>query len=178
MSLQGGFEWYTSLKQGGKMSVQFVLRNTNMLMSETFDCIIADASGQQQPQVWRKMKIKARQSIAFNFDTCGWEWSQGDFFAILGKDSQAVQRWDLRLNVPGRANQPAMRDRKISALRKRIGELQAKMEKADWDARMMQRRGTNVSMSAIYREHLELKHSYQREILELQYELQQLESSY
>ena len=68
------------------------------------------------------------------------------------------------------------REKRIAALHKTISELQAKIEKADWDARMMQRKGTDVSLHTVYSSHLELKHHYQMQLLQAQNELQQLEN--
>ena len=61
-------------------------------------------------------------------------------------------------------------------MHKTISDLQAKIEKADWDARMMQRKGTDVSLHTVYSSHLELKHHYQMQLLQAQNELQQLEN--
>ena len=67
------------------------------------------------------------------------------------------------------------REKRIAALHKTISELQAKIEKVEWDARMMQRKGTDVSSHMVYSSQLELKHQYQRQLLQAQHELQQLE---
>lgn len=240
MSLKGSFDWFISLHQGGKRAVSFTLTCKNMLMPETFDCAIIDSTGQQPTQIRRGLKLKPNESFVFNYDTCGWDWCQGDFFAILGKKDKIEKHWDLNLKIYGRGECPEChgshrcvkcngtgtirnlhthtisscaicnetgvcqkcyvpvrpgtnlanavyggvqmpnpdmnRQRKIAALQRTISELQAKIEKADWDARIMQRKGTDVSLRTVYSSHLELKHQYQRQLLQAQYELQQLES--
>ena len=241
MSFRGSFDWFTSLHQGGKRAISFTLTCRNMLMPETFDCAIIDSTGHEPSQIRRRIKLKPNASFTFNYDTCGWDWCQGDFFAILGKNDKIVQRWDLNLKiyakgecpechgshrcvkcngngiinnhsthtvekcivcngtgicqrcyVPMRESSPLYttisdganfpnpemsKQRKIATLQKTIADLQAKIEKADWDARMMQRKGTDMSLHTVYNSHLELKHSYQRQLLQAQYELQQLENT-
>ena len=240
MSFRGKFEWFRSLHQGGKKAISFTLTCKNMLMPETFDCAIIDSTGQQPSLIRRNLKLKPNESFTFNFDTCGWDWCQGDFFAILGKNDKIEQKWDLNLKICGRgecpechgshrcvkcngtgiirdanthtisscptcngtgicqkcyvpvrpgttlANEiyndtslpdPAIsKEKRIAALNKTISELQAKIEKADWDARMMQRKGTDISLHMVYSSHLELKHYYQRQLLQAQNELQQIEN--
>lgn len=240
MSFRGSFDWFTSLHQGGKRAISFTLTCKNMLMPETFDCAIIDSTGQRPTQIRRKLKLKTNESFTFNYDTCGWDWCQGDFFAILGKNDKIVQRWDLNLKiyargecpechgshrcvkcngngiinnhnthtiekcsicngtgicqkcyVPIRENSPLYttvldgtnipnpemsKQRKIAALQKTIADLQSKIEKADWDARMMQRRGMDVSLHTVYSSQLELKNMYERQLIQVQHELLQLEN--
>ena len=74
------------------------------------------------------------------------------------------------------SNQEAAKQRKIAALRQRIQELQAKVERADWDERMMKLRGTDLSSRTVYMSQVNLKYQYERQLSELQYKLQQLEN--
>lgn len=106
MRFNGKFEWFTSLHQGGKKAISFTLTCKNMLMPETFDCAIIDSSGQVPPQIRRQLKLKPNDSFTFNYDTCGWDWCQGDFFAILGKNDKIEKRWDLNLKVYERGECP------------------------------------------------------------------------
>ena len=240
MALEGSFNWFNSLRQGGRKAISFTLRNTNILQSETFDCAIVDGTGQLSPQIRRQIKLKPKESFRFDYDTCDWEWCQGDFFAILGKNDKITKRWDLNLNTYGSgecpechgmhkckycngsgmiyhkqihsysqcqicygtgicqtcyvpirqgsnlANQvygnvqtpnPEMnRQRKIEALRCTISDLQSKIGKEEWNQRMMQLKGTDVSSHTVYSSQLELIHRYKRQLIQAQYELQQLES--
>ena len=73
------------------------------------------------------------------------------------------------------SNQEASKQRKIAALRQSIQELQAKIERADWDERMMKLRGTDISSRRVYMSQVNLKFQYERQLSELQYKLQQLE---
>ncbi len=209
-------------------------------MPETFDCAIIDSTGQQPSQIRRRLKLKANESYIFNFDTCGWDWCQGDFFAILGKNDKIKKRWDLNLKVYGRGECPEChgsyrcikcngtgtiknphnhtisscttcngtgicqkcyvpmrsgtnlsnevyngiqmpnpelnRQQRILVLQKTISDLQSKIERADWDARMMQFKGMDISSHIGYSSQLELKHQYERQLIRAQYELQQLEN--
>lgn len=240
MSFRGSFDWYTSLNQGGKKAISFTLTCKNMLMPETFDCAIIDSTRQQPTQIRRRLKLKPNESFTFNYDTCGWNWCQGDAFVILGKNDKIHKRWDLNLKVYGRGECPEChgshrcvkcngtgtirnnynhtisscptcngtgicqkcyvpmragtnlanevyggiqmpnpelsRLRRISALQKTTNDLQSKIEKAEWDARMMQRKGMDVSSHISYSSQLELKHQYERQLTQAQYELQQLEN--
>ena len=106
MSFRGKFEPFTSLRQGGKNTYSFTLTCKNMLMPETFDCAIMDSTGQQPTQFHRHLKLKANESMAFNFDTCGWDWCDGDFFAILDKNERIKQQWDFKPKIYARGECP------------------------------------------------------------------------
>ena len=68
------------------------------------------------------------------------------------------------------------RQRKIDALRRTISDLQSKIEKEEWNQRMWQLKGMDVSAHTAYSSQLELKHMYERQLIQAQYELQQLEN--
>lgn len=241
MGLKGSFTWFVSLHQGGRKAVSFTLTCKNMLKAETFDCAIIDSTGQLPAQIRRQLKLKPNESFTFNYDTCGWEWCQGDFFAILGKNDKIEQRWDLNLKVYARGECPechgshrcikcngagtlsnphthtishctvcggtgvcqecyvpvrtgssmadavygsagtmpnptASRQLKIDALRRTIAELQAKIEKEEWNMRMMQLKDMDVSLRMVYSSQMELKHQYERQLIQARHELQQLEN--
>lgn len=240
MALKGTFSWYNSIQQGGKKAISFTLYCDNLFSSETFDCAIIDSAAQVTPQVRRQISLKAKQSFRFDFDSCGWDWCVGDYFAILGKNDKIEKRWDLNLKIYGRgecpechgthkckycngsgtvnnrhihtispctacngtgvcqtcyvpirqgsnlANQvygnvqmpnPALnRQRKIEALRRTISDLQSKIEKEEWNQRMWQLKGMDVSSHTAYSSQLELKHMYEHQLIQAQYELQQLEN--
>ena len=74
------------------------------------------------------------------------------------------------------SNQEAAKQRKIATLRQRIQELQTKIERADWDERMMKLRGTDISSRRVYMSQVNLKYQYESQLTELQYKLQQLEN--
>lgn len=93
MGLNGQFGWYESLRHGGRKAISFVLHCNNLLRSETFDCAIVDGSGQTEPQIRRGLELRPRQEFRFDYDTCGWDWCAGDYFAILGKNDQVKERW-------------------------------------------------------------------------------------
>lgn len=240
MSFRGTFDWFTSLNQGGKRAISFTLTCKNMFMPETFDCAIIDSTGQQPTQIRRQLKLKANQSFIFNYDTCGWNWCQGDYFAILGKNDKIKKRWDLKLKIYGRGecpechgshrcvkcngtgtiqnrhthtieacstcngtgicqkcyvplrsgtnlanevygnvqipNSDLSRQRKIEALRSTIADLQSKIEKEEWNQRMWQLKGLDVSARTAYSSQINLKYQYERQLLQAQSELRQLES--
>lgn len=69
MSLKGSFNLYAPQRLGGLIKLwQFVLKNTNMVFSETVDVMLCDCYG-QNPFYFRNVKLKAGQSVAFNLDT-------------------------------------------------------------------------------------------------------------
>ena len=92
MALKGSFEWFNSLRQGGRKAISFTLTNRNMFSPETFDCAIVDGTGQIPHQIRRQLKLKVNESFTFNIDTCGWDWCNGDYFAILGKKDKEKER--------------------------------------------------------------------------------------
>lgn len=107
MSLKGKFEWFNSIQQGGKKAISFTLTCKSMFMSETFDCAIMDSSGQQPSQIRRQIKLKPNESFIFNYDTCGWNWCVGDYFAIIdSKNDSIIKRWDVDVKVYGRGECP------------------------------------------------------------------------
>lgn len=238
MSFRGEFEWFTSLHQGGKRAISFKLTCTNMLMPETFDCAIIDSTGQQLTQIRRQIKLKPNESFTFNYDTCRWDWCQGDYFAILGKKDKIEKKWVLNLKIYDRGECPEChgshrcvkcngsgtirninlhtitscptcngtgicqkcyvplrpgtnlsnevyganglpspvltRERQIAALQRRISELKDKIEKAEWDTRMMQLKDMDRISHIAYSSQLELKHKLEIQLINAQQELQQL----
>ena len=211
-----------------------------MFQSETFDCAIIDSSGQNSPQIRRQITLKPKQSFKFDYDTCGWNWCIGDYFAILGKNDKILKRWDVDVKVYGQGECPdchgshkcrqcngsgtiyhrqvhsytqctdcngtgicqtcyvptrentnftnqvlgnapmpdsnVSRQRKIMALHERINDLKSKIEQAEWEKRMMQIRGTDISSRMVYSSHIDLMHNYKIQLIHAQSELQQLEN--
>lgn len=251
-SFKGQFSWIQSMRQGGRKAISVSLTCTNLFQSETFDAAIIDGTGQLQPMVFTQLTLGAKKSLRFDMDTVGWDWCQGDTFAILDKNRQMDKhnKWTMNIKVPApgecrdchgthkckqcngtgivtnnythevsscnvchgtgvcqacyvpfrnvattsvnfqpnvmggygynassnvSSNQEAAKQRKIAALRQSIQELQAKIERADWDERMMKLRGTDISSRRVYISQVNLKLQYERQLCELQYRLQQME---
>jgi hypothetical protein len=244
MSLKGQFSWYSSLRRGGHKAITFTLTCTNLLQSEDFDAVLVDGSGQIAPLYYRGLSLKARNSFRFDLDSCGWDWCQNDFFAIIDEKNNIKERWDLRLPqyAPGECpechgthrcgtcqgkgyvqnirmhtietcpacggtgicqtcyipirslsstsvnNNPlnhtsrnvysdrdAIKQRQVAQLRQRISELQEKVRNTDWELKMMDLKDQNVSMRIVYNSKLELKYRYNKEIINLQSQLEELE---
>lgn len=100
MGLKGQYSWIQCMRQGGRKAISFTLTCTNIFQSETFDAAIIDGSGQLQPMVFRQQALPAKKSLRFDYDTVGWDWCQGDIFAILDRQGQMAQQWPLNLQVP------------------------------------------------------------------------------
>lgn len=96
MSLNGQFNQITSNRLPGVRMYSFTLTNSEWFGSEKFDCMLCDAAG-QQPWFYREQNLKAGATMRFDFDTVGWTWCQGDFFAILGRKDKIEKSWQLRL---------------------------------------------------------------------------------
>lgn len=96
MALKGTFEKKLSAKVNGIIIYSFTITNTEWFGNETFDCMLCDAAG-QQPWYYRNQKLKSGEAMRFDFDTVGWSWCQGDFFAILGRKDKIEKSWQLRL---------------------------------------------------------------------------------
>lgn len=240
MALKGTFNWFNSLHQGGRKAISFTLYCDNLFQSETFDCAIIDGSGQLPPQIRRQVTLKAKQSFRFDYDTCGWNWCIGDYFALLGKNDQIQKRWDVDMKIYGRGECPDChgtqrcrqcygagsiyqkqihsysqcpacngtgvcqtcyvpirqgtnignqvlgnvqtpipdinRQRKINSLRERIIDLQSKIEQAEWEKRMMQKKDIDHTSQIMYGAHISLIHEYRMQLINAQFELQQLEN--
>ena len=96
MALKGSFEKRISARVNSIRIYSFTLTNTGWLGSETFDCMLSDTVG-GQPWYFRSQTLKSGNAMRFDFDTVGWSWCQGDFFAILGRKDKIEHSWQLRL---------------------------------------------------------------------------------
>ena len=98
MSLKGTFERRMMIQSrvGGVAIYSFTLSNTDWFGSETFDSMLCDGAG-LQPRFYRGLKLKAGESMRFDYETVGWSWCQGDFFAILGRKDKIEKSWPLNL---------------------------------------------------------------------------------
>ena len=76
-------------------------------------------------------------------------------------------------NMP---NPNAVKLRKAEGLRQQIRELQMKIERANWDVKIMKLRGIDITSHLSYMSQVNLKYQYERQLANLQYELQQLEN--
>lgn len=93
MSLKGSFSPYISQRELQLVAHwQFVLKNTNMLFSETFDIMLMDCFGQER-FIFRNQTLKAGQSLVFNFDTFDWRWCQDDYAAIIDSNNRILKKW-------------------------------------------------------------------------------------
>lgn len=52
-----------------------------------------------------------------------------------------------------------------------------KIERADWDEKIMKLRGTDITFRNNYMSQVSLKYQYEKQLTNLQYELQQLENT-
>ena len=68
------------------------------------------------------------------------------------------------------------RQRRIAAINSRIYELRAKIEKIEWDIRIMKLKDHKYSSYTTYTSILQLKFTYEQQLINLQSELHQLES--
>lgn len=103
MALKGEFGMFFPNRFLGHIKVwQFVLKNTNMVFSETFDFMLCDCYG-QQPFFFRGVKLKPGQSLAFNYDTVDWAWCQDDYAAIIDANNRVLKKWifHIREYAPG-----------------------------------------------------------------------------
>lgn len=236
MSLKGSFSLYSPQRLRGHIKLwQFVLKNTNMMFSETVDIMLMDCYG-QKPFYFRNVKLKAGQSVAFNLDTVDWEWYQDDFAAIIDSNNRIHKKWQFHIKeynlgecpechgthkcrkcsgkgfvnlprhtieqcdvchgtgicqtcyVPQRTSSPFQspiingvtlsktpRDRQIENLRKNISDLQSKIEKTQWDMRMMQLKDMERTNSSVYLSYNHLLYQYNIQMINLQSQLEQLE---
>lgn len=100
MSFKGTFRRVPSSRLGNIIILSFELKCTNMMFGETVDVGLFPSDG-SQPWYFRDLKFKAGQTYVFNHDTVDWSWYQGDYAAILGKNNQIIDRWELRLKEYG-----------------------------------------------------------------------------
>lgn len=100
MSFKGTFKRIPSKRLANVIVLSFELKCTNMIFGETVDVGLFPADG-SQPWYYRNLQFKAGQTYVFNFDTVDWEWYQGDYAAILGKNDKIIDKWELRLKEYG-----------------------------------------------------------------------------
>lgn len=100
MSFKGTFSRYASGRLCGLVFIRFSLKCTNLMFGETIDLAIFPSDG-SQPWYFRNLKFKAGQTYAFDYDSVEWNWSQGDYAAILGPGDKIVQKWILQLKEYG-----------------------------------------------------------------------------
>lgn len=74
---------------------------------------------------------------------------------------------------PG-GNSAAQRQRAYADLTARIAELQAQVQQVEWDMRMMQLRGQDVTSASLYRTYINMRYNYNRQIIDLQHKLSNL----
>jgi len=79
------------------------------------------------------------------------------------------------INGVNPSNGKTPRDRQIENLRKNISDLQSKIEKTQWDMRMMQLKDMDRSNSSVYLSYNHLLHQYNIQMINLQSQLEQLE---
>lgn len=66
--------------------------------------------------------------------------------------------------------------KRIAAINSSVYELRSKIEKIEWDLRIMKLKDHTYSSNTTYTSILQLKYTYERQVIELQSELHQLES--
>ena len=72
-------------------------------------------------------------------------------------------------------NAEVSKQKRIAAINSQIYELQAKIEKIEWDLRIMKLKGHLYSSHMTYTSILQLKFTYEQQLIKLQSELRQLE---
>ena len=96
MGFTGKFELTTSKRLPGVRLYSFVLKNTNLIQSETVDIMLSDEDN-RSPFYFRGQKLAAGRSYRFDYDTVDWLWYQHDYCAILGKNGKVIKKWELDL---------------------------------------------------------------------------------
>ena len=72
-------------------------------------------------------------------------------------------------------NADVSKQRRVAALNCQIQELQAKIEKINWDLRIMKLRDISYNSQLTYQSILRLRFTYEQQLIKLQSELRQLE---
>lgn len=99
MGLKGEFFWNRSKRRGGKKIISFDLKNENIFQSETFDAVII---GQNvEPMFFNQLQLNAGKCYRFDYDSVDWDWCLGDTFAILDKNRDTKQKWNLNIPMYG-----------------------------------------------------------------------------
>ncbi len=237
MSIKGHFDQIISKRMHGVRIYSFTLTNSAWLGSETFDAMLCNASG-QQPWYYREQKLKAGEAMRFDFDTVGWSWCQGDFFAILGRKDKIEKSWQLHLKEyrPGECpechgtyrcghcngqgysfsfnsgvsqcpycggtgicqtcyiprRQPSMtapsqnpnigstrakRHRPVAVIQSEINDVRHQIEQIEWNWRMRDMRGQQVSYSLFQSEN-QLRYTLQMKLSKLERELAESFNNY
>lgn len=95
-SFKGEFIRSTSRKLGVPI-VSFVLTNKNWFTNETIRILISDVTGTKQQSL--TIETKNGKAYTFNSETIGWDWAQDDFFAILNKKGNVIQKWIFHIDT-------------------------------------------------------------------------------
>lgn len=98
MRLEGEFQWYQSMRKGGRKSVSFLLTCHRWFRGEKFIYTIYDGNGQIPPRQ-SYQELPAQDSIRFDYDTIGWDWCNGDTFAVLDSKGKVKEHWTLNLRT-------------------------------------------------------------------------------
>lgn len=80
-----------------------------------------------------------------------------------------------RQTGPGQQGGTQVMDRQIENLRRQITDLQSKIEKTQWDMRIMQLKDMDRTNSSVYLSYNQLLHRYNIQMVSLQSQLEQLE---
>lgn len=100
------------------------------------------------------------------------------YVPIRNASQQQMGIPDMGGGNPASSFANASRQREVSMLRGQIKEYESRIEKVDWDLRMMELKGSTVSSRSTYRTYLDQKYRYEKKLIELQSRLEQLESMY
>lgn len=115
--------------------------------------------------------IDSTSNLVYNCESChGSGVCQNCFIPIRTFNSQLHSSNNLETYEGNK------RQRKINAIRSQINDLQSKIESVEFDIRIMKLRGSDITSHSVFRSQLDLKYGYQRQLLDLQNKLYQLEN--
>ncbi len=173
MSFSGNFSCINSVKLAGMRIFSFSLKCTNWIQSETIDFMLSDAQN-IKPWFFRNRKIKAGSGIIFNYDTCGWQWHQGDYFAILGKNGKIAQSWQLRLKEYAYGEDTFTKhQRPLIEIQQDIDNIKAQIEREEDTFRQNKLTGIYDNNIMLFQAQNDLIYTYKCQLIALQSELRE-----
>ena len=173
MSFSGNFSCINSVKLAGMRIFSFSLKCNNWIQSETIDFMISDAQN-ISPLIFRNRKIKAGSVLTFNYDTCGWQWHQGDYFAILGKNGKIAQSWQLSLKEYDYGECTlSNHQRPLIVIQQDIDNIKARIEREEDTLHKNKLTGLYDNNIMLFQAQINLIYTYKCQLIALQSELRE-----
>ncbi len=162
---------FVILDSNGKVKDNWVLRIPQLRPGECNECHGSHRCG----ACGGSGMIRVSNHLG-GYERCGRCFGTGICQTCYVPVRSSVQAHPDPYNPVDPAAQNQTKQRKIAALRQRIGELEAEVQKAEWDIRMYQLKDMDVSCRTAYFAALQLKSNLSMQLTKLRHDLSTLEN--